>query len=1217
MLKSFAPAHWLIAFSLLPLGSLRAQDATNLWIPANPGMATQNPADFWVRPNTFRAFNLDLAAVGKVLGAAPRETYAGPIASGAVVTLPMPDGSLARFRFVDSPVMAPELAAKFPEIKTYLGTGIDDPLASVRFDLTPAGFHAQILSPLGAVYIEPYLRRNPRLHVSFYKHDYQRAAGDFQCLTTGSADAASTGIPFGPLLASSGSLRTYRLACAATGEYTQFQGGTVAAGLAGIVTAINRVDGVYESELAIRLVLVANNDRIVYTNANGDPYNNNSGSTMLGQNQTTLDSVIGSANYDIGHVFSTGGGGIAGLGVVCVAGRKANGVTGSSDPVGDGFYIDYVAHEMGHQFGADHTFNSTSGSCGGGNRVASSAYEPGSGSTIMSYAGICGADDLQPHSDPYFHSASLDQILNYITAGNGSICGIATPAGNTAPAVNAGPNFIIPKGTPFQLTAAGSDAEGDLLTFCWEERDLGSATALSSPDNGASPIFRSFLPSTSPSRIFPQLSDLLNHTTTLGEMLPTTSRLLRFRVVARDNRAGGGGVNSADMQVTVASNAGPFVITSPNSAVTWSGVRTVTWNVAGTTSSPVNATNVSLLLSTNGGISFPFVLATNVPNDGTQAVVLPNLTTSNARIKVQPAGNIFFDISDVDFSIVPATPIPTVVLETALLVQEGCVPGNGAIDPGEAVTVTFSLKNIGTADATNLVVTLLPGNGVVGPGDPQVYGNLIAGGPAVERPFTFTAAGPCGGSLITILHLQDGTDELGWITNGLGLGTFVSSTAAFTNSTRLTTPGSGSKGDASIYPSLIQVSGVTGIVSRVSLTLSGLSHGAVNDLDVLLVGPSGQSVLVMSDVGSGTVSNLTLVFDDAALLNLPPSGSVLSGTYKPTNFDTTSDSFSPSTPSGPFGQTMALFNGLNPNGAWSLYVEDDTAQNVGTLEGWNLSIMTLNPTCCTPATLVNHAPVLTPVPDQIIYEGDTLALTNLANDPDPSQTLVFALNNPPPGAMVVSNTGAFFWTPDESQGPGVYPIAVRVTDNGTPSLSVTQTFNVTVLESNLPPVLAAIPDQALHAGMTLVISNSASDPDLPANGLTFSLLPGAPAGAVIDPVAGVLAWATTEADVDTTNQFTIRVSDDGLPILADEKSFIVTVVPPPVIQSISISNGLATISWSAIVGRGYRLQALSEPEAVWTGWTDVTPDVVAVAPGVEVNQPVGEANRFYRVRCLP
>jgi hypothetical protein len=176
---------------------------------------------------------------------------------------------------------------------------------------------------------------------------------------------------------------------------------------------------------------------------------------------------------------------------------------------------------------------------------------------------------------------------------------------------------------------------------------------------------------------------------------------------------------------------------------------------------------------------------------------------------------------------------------------------------------------------------------------------------------------------------------------------------------------------------------------------------------------------------------------------------------------------------------------------------------------------------------------------------------------------------------------------------------------------------VTVLESNLPPVLAAIPDQALHAGMTLVISNSASDPDLPANGLTFSLLPGAPAGAVIDPVAGVLAWATTEADVDTTNQFTIRVSDDGLPILADEKSFIVTVVPPPVIQSISISNGLATISWSAIVGRGYRLQALSEPEAVWTGWTDVTPDVVAVAPGVEVNQPVGEANRFYRVRCLP
>src|SRR6185436_35302 len=201
---------------------------------------------------------------------------------------------------------------------------------SVRFDSTPAGVHAQILSPNGAVYIDPYLRADANLHVSFYKRDYRRAAGDFQCLTA-SGDLVGAGT-FGPQLASSGSLRTYRLACAATGEYTQFQGGTVAAGLAGIVTAINRVTGVFESELAIRLMLVANNDRIVYLNGNTDPYNNNSGSTMLNQNQGNLDNVIGNANYDIGHVFSTGGGGLAGLGVVCVSGRKANGVTGSSDP---------------------------------------------------------------------------------------------------------------------------------------------------------------------------------------------------------------------------------------------------------------------------------------------------------------------------------------------------------------------------------------------------------------------------------------------------------------------------------------------------------------------------------------------------------------------------------------------------------------------------------------------------------------------------------------------------------------------------------------------------------------------------------------------------------------------------------------------------------------------------------------------------------------------
>ena len=764
----------LLLGALLFVSPVHAQSSpdTELWHPVEQTSQKRVSSETWVQPKAFRTVHLQHARLHPLLDKAPQESAQTLVSSDAVISLPMPDGTQAQFRFVESPVMHPELAARFPEIKTYRGCGVDDPAATVRFDLTPSGFHAQILSPKGAAYIEPYLRGNTNLHAVYSRRDYSASAPDFECLTADTLKPPATSTAATPSMVSGGNLRTYRLACAATAEYVQYFGGTVPAGLAAIVTAINRVSGVYESELGIRLVLVAQNDLIVYTNAATEPYSNGNPSALLMQNQANLDSVIGAANYDVGHVLSTAGGGMAGVGVACVAGFKAQGETGTYPPVGDAFYIDYVAHEIGHQFGASHSFNSSLNACGYGNRCAATAYEPGSGSTIMSYAGICSADNLQRHSGPYFHSASLEQIITYTTAGSGKASGSVTATGNIPPTVDAGPSCTIPMGTPFTLTATGSDPEGKSLTYCWEERDLGPSITLLTPDNGSSPLFRSFNPTTSPARTFPRWSDILNRATTRGEMLPTTSRTLNFRVTARDNSTNGGATASSDMLVTVTTNAGPFVVTGPAPGVTWSGAQTITWDVAGTTNAPVKAAGVTILLSTNGGLSFPIVLASNAPNNGVCTVLLPVLDSSAARIEVQAAGNIFFAISPGNFAIVPpvnpANYPPALAAIANQTIHAGCLltVTNSATDPDvPAHALTFSLDP-GALPG----LTINPATGLLSWAVPAAYANTTntvtvrvtqtsAPGLSDAKSFAVIVAAP------PVLHpsrLANGVAQLAW-----------------------------------------------------------------------------------------------------------------------------------------------------------------------------------------------------------------------------------------------------------------------------------------------------------------------------------------------------------------------------------------------------------------------------------------------------------------------
>jgi hypothetical protein len=614
-----------------------------------------------INPQDYRTVRLNLQKLADLLSNAPLEIITPLKHSTSVIELPTPDGKINSFYFVESPVMEDELQSAFPEIRTYVGIGIDDEYAWVRFDFTPHGFHAMVRSVNGSYFIDPHNQGDIENYISYFVADYIKEDFERTCeviIEGNILDEMNFLLEGGIETPTGPQLRTYRLACAATGEYTQFHGGTVALGLAAVVTAVNRVTGVYETELAIRMVLVANNNLIIYTDPNTDPYSNFNGGTMLGQNISNLSSVIGNANFDIGHVFSTGGGGVAYLGVVCTA-NKAGGVTGLPQPIGDPFYIDYVAHEMGHQFGAHHTFNGSAGSCSGSNRNPATAYEPGSGSTIMAYAGICSPQNLQNFSDPHFHVASFDQIVAYTNFGSGSGCPVVTNTGNNAPVVTvpAG-GFVIPINTPFALTGSAVDPDNDPLTYSWEEWDLGPAGHPNSP-SGDAPIFRVFNPVSTPTRTFPRIQNLLNNTQTIGEILPSYSRNLRFRLVARDNRPAGGGVDYAQINFTVSNAAGPFLVTYPNTNVIIPGLSpvTVTWNVANTNASPVNVSNVNILLSVDGGNTYAYTLASNTPNDGTEVVILPDNETNTARIKVEAVGNVFFDISNVNFTIDEAIPV--------------------------------------------------------------------------------------------------------------------------------------------------------------------------------------------------------------------------------------------------------------------------------------------------------------------------------------------------------------------------------------------------------------------------------------------------------------------------------------------------------------------------------------------------------------------------------
>ena len=615
-----------------------------------------------------KLYDLDFTNLETALTASPKRTITTG-KSKVIVSFPNADGVLENFQIFRTSNMDPALAAKYPEIKSYIGRGIENPTSSIYFSVSPLGLQTMTINAdRSAVFIEPYTK-DLKTYAVYKKSDKTASLSKFECTVIDDAkkDLKVSGALLRPN-ADDGLLRTFRLALSVTGEYTVYFGGTKALALAAMNNTMTRVNGIFEIDCGIHMNLIANNDLLIYTNASTDPY---SPATSIGnwnrELQNNLTSVIGNAGYDIGHLFgATGGGGNAGcIGCVCRDDttsttdlNKGSGYTSPLDgiPSGDNFDIDYVIHELGHQFGGNHTWTF------GGNEGTGVQVEPGSGSTIMAYAGITDFD-VQPHSDALFHAISIQQITNNIKT---KTCSVNTATGNAIPTASAGLDYTIPKSTPFMLTGVGTDANADVLTYIWEEMDSQTTSAAPSATKTTGVNFRSYDVSASPVRYFPRIQSVLTGaTTTAGteitvEALSSVARTLNFRFTVRDNHAGGPANNSDDAIITVNATAGPFSVSSPNTAVTYAGnsSQTITWNVAGTTSNNVNCANVDILISTDGGTSWSTLLAAT-PNDGTEAVIIPNTAGTINRIMVKGTNHVFFDVSNANFTITNSTPDTT------------------------------------------------------------------------------------------------------------------------------------------------------------------------------------------------------------------------------------------------------------------------------------------------------------------------------------------------------------------------------------------------------------------------------------------------------------------------------------------------------------------------------------------------------------------------------
>ena len=957
----------------------------------------------------FEVYLTDFEALKSALSKAkPREK--STISTGITIEFPMANGTTENFRVYENSVMHPELARRYNEIKSYIGIGIDNPTATIHLSLTVFGLHAMTFSGNSDIsYIDTYTK-DLNKYVVYSRSNLVNDAAPFECTVEKSLESKpNSDENANAIMSNNGILRTYRLAISSTIEYSAFHinqaglsSGTLDEKRTAVLAAMNvtmvRVNGLYERDLGVHLELSPNNDILICITS--DEFTNSNGFTLLGENQNFVNANIGSANYDIGHIFSTGGGGVASLGSVCSS-AKAQGVTGSPSPVNDAFNIDYVAHEMGHQFGANHTFNSDQSFCGGGNRNNETAIEPGSGTTIMAYAGICSPHNVQNNSDAHFSFKSLEEINTFLNTGGGGNCAVKTAYSNTAPVIGNLPDFTIPKGTAFVLKGIATDAENDPLTYCWEQNNNEISIQPPVDSNTSGPNFRSRPPSNSPNRYLPALNVSPNN----YEIIPFVPRTLNFVLTVRDNSVNGPQTSRGDMAVTVA-NVGPFMITAPNTNVSWQTAtnQTVTWDVAGTTANGINAAFVDIYLSTNGGSSYPILLASKVPNDGSESIMVPNNVGGSNKIMVMANNNIFYDISNTNFSITaPASTFSIAFNGAAGEQNKATCVGNSAVytfnytpvagfsgtttfsasgNPA-GTTVSFSPASANTAGAVTMTINSLS-TSAIGFYPLVVTGTSGTTTKTVNFYLNLTNGAFITQNLTSPTNLSTGTPTdltLNWTTNSATTTNYTVDIATdinFTNIIKTATVTSTSylaTGLQNITDYFWRVTprndGCSGNASITYRFKTGFCGDYQSENVPLVISPSGTQVInsIITIPASDNIQlndvNITLNITHEKINNITarlisPAGTeviLFSSVCGPlpgfknaiATFDdggaTLTCSATLPSVSGKLNpnQPLSAFNGQNSQGNWTLRLNDNANNNGGSLNSWSLNICSTQP----------------------------------------------------------------------------------------------------------------------------------------------------------------------------------------------------------------------------------------------------------------------------------